>query len=609
VHDAAVALLGSGGFNMCRGCFNQLFLRDEFHSGGMAGLLGKAAGMPTRRAFMAYSVAAASALSAVGDAPAFAADEGADFILRGGTIRPLPGATVSSALAIKGGKVLAVGDESALSGLKTGDTKVVDLAGRTLLPGLIDPHCHTLLASLIFELLDDVGYAKYPTREKLVAHLKQVAASTPQGQWIVGSNFDNLLQGGDFTLTELDAISTDQPIFVWYTNGHDACVNSEALKIAGISQDVGDLAGGGHFGRGADGKLNGLVYEESAMLKFAVHFLAKVTPELAAKAVTHYSWHMGSVGNTMLHEPGTIRSDWIGPFAKLSNTLACRTSASVMFDDMKGLTPWRSLGLGPKGATVADSLFSLYGVKIVGDGSNQTETGAQTKPYLNSTSKGSPNFDAALMKQMVAEVKAFGLPVQIHCNGDYTIDIALDAIEAAYSGSTDYGVSRIEHATMARPDQILRMKKLNVQPSFLMNHVRFYGAAYRDQIFGPERAAFMDPAGACVKAGLPFTLHTDAPCSPPGPLALIGTSVTRRCIIDNSVVGPDQAISLDDAIRAVTIDAARQIGQGDRLGSLENGKEADFTILESDPYKVSPDAIADIKVSETWVAGQGKFAA
>jgi predicted amidohydrolase YtcJ len=594
---------------MCRGCVNQFLLRDEFHSGGMTSLLGTAAGIPTRRAFMAYSVAAASALSTVGAAPAFAAEQGADVIVRGGTIRPLPGAPVSSALAIKGGKVLAVGDESTLSGLETGDTRVVDLAGRTLLPGLIDPHCHTLLASLIFELLDDVGYTKYPTREKLIAHLKQAAASTPNGQWIVGSNFDNLLQGGDFTRPELDAISTAHPIFVWYTNAHDACVNSEAFKIAGISEDTGDLPAGGHFGRDADGKLNGMVYEESAMLKFAVHFLGKVTPELAAKAVTHYCQHMGSVGNTMLHEPGTIRSDWIEPFAKLSNTLACRTSASVMFDDMKGLTPWRSLGFGPKGATVADSMFSLYGVKIVGDGSNQTETGAQTKPYLNSTSKGSSNFDAALMKQMVAEVKAFGMPVQIHCNGDYTIDIALDAIEAAYAGSTDYGVNRIEHSTMARPDQVLRMKKLNVQPSFLMNHVRFYGAAYRDQIFGPERAAFMDPAGACVKAGLPFTLHTDGPCSPPGPLALISTAVTRRCIIDNSVVGPDQAVSVDDAIRAVTIDAARQIGQGDRLGSLEKGKEADFTILESDPYKVSPDAIADIKVGETWVAGERKFAA
>ncbi len=592
---------------MCRGCFNQILLRNELHSGGIAGLLGKA-GVPSRRAFMAYSVATAAALTAGGSAPAFAADESAGFILRGGTIRPMPGAPTASAIAIRNGKVLAVGDESAIMGLKTGDTKVVDLSGRTLLPGLIDPHNHTLLASLIFELLDDVGYAKYPTREKLVAHLKQEAADTPKGQWIVGSNFDNLLQGGDFTRTELDAISTDHPIFVWYTNGHDACVNSEALKIAAIPDDIGEMPGGGHFGRGPDGKLNGMVYEESAMLKFAVHFLGKITPAVATKAVTDYARHVASVGNTLLHEPGTIRSEWIEPFAKLSNSLACRTSASVMFDDMKGLTPWRGQGLG-KGAPVDNSLFSLYGVKIVGDGSNQTETGAQTKPYLNSTSKGSPNFDAAQMKQMVADVKAFGLPVQIHCNGDLTVDIALDAIEAAYAGSTDFGVNRIEHSTMARPDQILRMKALNVQPSFLMNHVRLYGAAYRDQIFGPERAAFMDPAGACVKAGLPFTLHTDGPCSPPGPLALISTAVTRRCIIDNSVVGPDQALSLDDAIRAVTIDAARQLGQGDRLGSLERGKEADFTILESDPYAVSPDAIADIKVSETWVAGDRKFSA
>ncbi len=495
-----------------------------------------------------------------------------------------------------------------MTGLRTGGAKIVDLGGRTLLPGLIDPHLHTIAASLIYELLDDVGYAKYPTREQLVAHLRQEAASTPKGQWIVGANFDNLLQGGDFSRAELDAISADHPIFIWYINLHDACVNSAAFAIAGIGEDVGDLPAGGHFGRGPDGKLNGLVFEESAMLKFAVHFLGKITPDVAAKAVTDFSRHIASVGATLVHEPGTIRSEWIEPFAKLSNTLACRTSASVMFDDMKGLTPWRKSGLG-KGAPVENSLFSLYGVKIVGDGSNQTETGAQTQPYLNSTAKGSPNFDAAQMKEMVAEVKAFGLPVQIHCNGDLTLDLALEAIESAYAGSDDYGVNRIEHSTMARPDQILRMKALNVQPSFLMNHVRFYGAAYRDRIFGPERAAFMDPAGACVKAGLPFTLHTDGPCSPPGPLALVGTAVTRRCIIDNSVVGPDQALSLDDAIRAVTIDAARQLGQGDRLGSLERGKEADFTILESDPYTVRPDAIADIRVSETWVAGDRKFSA
>lgn len=594
---------------MCRGCFNQLFFRDEFHAGGLAGLLGNVVGTPSRRTFMAYSVGAAAVLGAAGSASALAAEGGADIILQGGTVRPMPGAPVASAVAVKDGKVLAVGSASDLAGLKTAGTRMVDLNGRTLMPGFIDPHCHTILAALIFELIDDVGYPKYPTHDKVVAHLKDEVAKTPKGQWIVGSNYDNLLQGGDFTLAELDAISTDHPIFVWYTNGHDACVNSAAMKAAGITEAIGDLPGGGHFGRDANGKLNGMVFEESAMLKFAVHFLGKITPEVAAKAITDFSKHVSSVGNTMMHEPGTIQSAWITPFAKLSNTLTCRTSGSVMYEDMKGLEPWRSLGLGPKAATVDNSLFSLYGIKIVGDGSNQTETGAQTKPYLNTSLKGTPNFDAAQMKQMVAGVKAFGMPVLIHCNGDYTIDIALDAIEAAYAGATEYGVNRIEHATMARPDQIARMKRINVQPTFLMNHVRLYGAAYRDQLFGPERAAFMDPAGACIKAGLPFTLHTDAPCSPPGPLALISTAVTRRCIIDKSVVGADQAVSLDDAIRAVTINAARQIGQGDRIGSLETGKEADFTILEADPYTVGPDEIASIKVSETWVAGQQKFAA
>ena len=200
------------------------------------------------------------------------------------------------------------------------------------------------------------------------------------------------LAGGDFTKAELDDISSDHPILIWYINLHDACVNSEAFKIAGIGEDVGELPGGGHFGRGPDGKLNGMVYEESTVLKFAVHFLTKITPEVAAKAIGSYSHYVASVGNTMLHEPGTIRSDWIEPFAKLSNNLACRTSASVMFDDMKGLQPYLSLGLGPKGATVANSLFSLYGVKIVGDGSNQTETGAQTKPYLNSMLQGLAQF-------------------------------------------------------------------------------------------------------------------------------------------------------------------------------------------------------------------------
>ena len=166
--------------------------------------------------------------------------------------------------------------------------------------------------------------------------------------------------------------------------------------------------------------------------------------------------------------------------------------------------------------------------------------------------------------------------------------------------SAKYGISA---------EQIARMKRLGVQPSFLMNHVYFYGAAYRDTLFGPERAARADAAGDFVRAGMPFTLHTDAPCSNIGGLQLIQTAVTRKCSVDGSVIGPEQAISLDDALKAVTIHAAGQIGQANRIGTLERGKEADLTILESNPYSVDPNAIMDIKVSQTWVSGVAKFGA
>jgi predicted amidohydrolase YtcJ len=593
---------------MCRGCFSQFHLHDGLFEAGSRALFTNSALAEMQNGSMPLSAAAASSAGTLSASRStFAADSGADTIFVDGTIIPMPGMAQVQALAIGNGKVLAAGTQASVMGLKTKNTQIVDLAGRTLLPGLIDPHNHTVLSAIILELLADASYEKYPTRPQFIDGLRAIAARTPPGQWIAAANFDNLLQGGDLSREELDGVSTQHPIFVWYTNGHDACVNSMALEQAKIPDDVGVLPGGGHFGRGPDGKLNGLVYEEPAILKFISLALPKITPQIAAKAARDYLRTVAAAGNTFVHEPGTVRSEWLEPYAKLSNGLACRVSCSIMYEDMKGLIPYKNLGLGPKAAQLPNSMLTIYGIKIVGDGSDQTETGAMTAPYLNSTNKGTPNFDAAQMKQMVADVKNFGMSVQIHCNGDYTLDIALDAIEAAYGNSTAFGINRIEHSTMARADQVQRMKKLNVQPSFLMNHVRLYGAAYRDHIFGPPRAMNADPAGWCMKENVPFTLHTDSPCSPIGPLNLIETAVTRRCIIDNSVIGEDQAISVDQALRAVTIDAARQCGMGDRIGSLEEGKEADITILESNPYTVDPDTISKIKVSETWVAGQKKF--
>ncbi len=381
------------------------------------------------------------------------------------------------------------------------------------------------------------------------------------------------------------------------------------MSLAKLPQDVGEFPGGGHFGRAPDGTLNGLVYEEPALLRFIAVAAPPITPELIAAALASYTKRVAATGNTTLHEPGTIKPEWIEPLAKLSNTLDVRMSASLSTDSVEASKAFTSLGPGAKARKILDSRFSLYGMKFWADGSNQAESAAQTKPYLHSTSKGSANYTVSRMIQLCQAAKEADWPILIHCQGDAAIDDALDAIEQAYGANPATGLNVLQHATMARQDQLERTKRLGVEISFLPDLLNLYGAAYRDQILGPERTEFMEPMAACLKAGVAFSLHTDAPVSPAGPLRLAQIAVTRRCVVDNSVIGADQAITIDEALKAITIHAARQIGLEDSIGTLEPGKEADLTILESDPYKVSPDAIAAIKVSETWVAGERKFAA
>ena len=578
---------------MCQGCVGNLF-------GSLTGLRATR----TRREFIAESIAAAGSMMALGAGPALGETVSADTIFKGGSIVPIGGGDkYAGALAIAGGKIVAVGDEADVMNLSSASTRIVDLDGRTMLPGFIDPHQHTTTGALITALFEYAGYTKYPRRDDVIAAMKAKAAATPADGWMYFTSFDNLLQGGDLTLAELDAVSATQPIMVYYINMHTASVNTAALKAAKIPDDIGALPGGGRFGRDANGKLDGMVYEQAALMKFLIG-LPKITPELAGKATLDWLQHHAAVGNTTVHEAGVlVFGDLLQGYERVAAQSPCRASISLMYDSMKDGEPYKKYGYGAKAAQVPGSLLSLYAIKIVGDGSNQTESGAQTVPYLGG-GKGQLNFDPAELKSMVQAVKDSGWPISIHANGDAAVDNALDAIEAAYGANPPTGVNRIEHCTITRPEQIARMVRLGIQPSFLMNHVYFYGAAYRDQLFGPDRANRMDPAGDCVRAGLPFTLHTDAPCSNIGALQLIQCAVTRRCSIDGSIVGEDQAVSLTEALKAVTIHAAGQIGMADRIGTLEIGKEADMTILEGDPYKVDPDAIMNIKISETWVAGR-----
>ena len=305
---------------MCRACVSSL-LTDTLTSG-----VWQAA--PSRRQFMAYAVSAGAAVAGMAGGKAWAAN-GADVIFRNGALYPMTaGGQPVEALAIGGGKIIAAGSASDVSAFAQSSAKIVDLEGRTLFPGFIDPHHHTVLAALIAHLFIDVGYGAYKSRAEALSALKAAATKAPPGQWVRAASYDNLLQGGDLSMSDLDAVSTEHPVFVWYVNGHVAAANAMAFKLAKITQDVGELPGGGRFGRGPDGALNGLIYEEPAVLRFVGVAAPPMSPELMAEAVTAYAKQAAAVGNTTLHEPGTIKPEWVGPLARLSNTLAVRLSAA-----------------------------------------------------------------------------------------------------------------------------------------------------------------------------------------------------------------------------------------------------------------------------------------
>jgi hypothetical protein len=298
---------------MCRTCGSSL-IANKVKIGGSHNA-------PNRRRFIGAAVAVGTVIAAIPARFAARAADSAEVIFHNGTILPITTQQDTvEAVATGGGKILAVGSMAQVSALRTKATAVVDLRGRTMLPGLIDPHHHTVLSALVADLLMNVGYPQYRTRNDVIAALKAAAGTTAPGQWVRAGSFDNLLQGGDMSMGLLDAVSTEHPIFVWYVNGHTAAANSTAFKLAKIPEDVGTLPGGGHFGRGANGELNGLIYEEPALERFTSLAIPDVTPDTLARMVTSYTKRVAAVGNTTLHEPGTVKPEWVQLLAKLSLT-------------------------------------------------------------------------------------------------------------------------------------------------------------------------------------------------------------------------------------------------------------------------------------------------
>ena len=274
-----------------------------------------------------------------------------------------------------------------------------------------------------------------------------------------------------------------------------------------------------------------------------------------------------------------------------------------------GTDAWDAAGVVPgSGSEIA----RVSGYKLVADGSNQGFTGLQRDPYLNSDDRGLAYMSRDELTATAIDRASKGWQLAIHGNGDAAIDNILDACEAMREAGIDMESVRvrIEHCSILHDEQIARMKDLNVSASFLIGHVHYWGVAMRDDVFGEEKAQLLDRCRSAEEAGVGFTLHSDFMVTDPVPLHMIEMAVTRQTWKEpDYVLGPQERISVESAIRAVTSEAAWQLFSEDEIGSLEAGKFADMVVLDADPRSVAPDQIKSIKVLETWMNGNRVYAA
>lgn len=569
-------------------------------SPGMSSILHHAG---SRRSFLSRSLALSGAAL---HGAAFGQSAGATLFQRGDIITMNPRQPTAEAIAVRGGRIIAVGRAADVAARAGPGARVVDLQGRTLLPGLIDPHMHTSFVA--FDDWIDVGAIACPGFADVGRTIRTAAASAGPDTWVRAKLFDPSITRDAVIpdMAMLDRWSPNHPLIVVESNGHVAYANSRAFALAGVAPGTADPPLG-RFGRDAKGAFNGRLEEMDAFMPFVARMPMPDAREMLVRVRRLFD-QAASVGCTTLHDCGIGAQAGMGDVSILDAAMA--NSPPVRLRGMLVSTAfdaWEKAGLKPGRG---DDLFRIDGIKAWADGSNQAKTGYQRENYLGTQSRGAMNYTPAQLTETIRRAHAGGWQVGVHANGDAAIDITLDAYEAVLKAAprADHR-HRIEHCSVLHPEQIARMQAAGLSPSFLIGHIRWWGKAFRDRILGPERARFYDPCASALAGKLRISLHSDWNVTPLQPLRYVEDAVARVMNEGGGVFFPEERIPVEAALRAVTLDAAWQCRMDDIAGSLEPGKYADLTILESNPLKTDPTRISRIRVSETWLGGERKFVA
>ena len=550
------------------------------------------------------------------------ANGAADLVLTNGAVYTVDAArSRAEAVAVKDGRIKAVGASAAVADLIGTGTEVIDLRGRMLVPGFQDAHVHPVLGGLDLLQCDMHDAGSLPEYEQI---LRAYADGHPDVPWILGGGWSmDVFPGGTPTKDVLDRIVPDRPVFLPNRDGHSGWVNSRALEIAGITAATPD-PDDGRIERDASGEPSGTLHEGAMSL--VSDRAPAITPEEMRQGLLKGQAHLHSLGITAWQDAivdDVEQANTLDAYlrAAADGDLTARVVGALWWDRKRGLEQIDDL-LAMRERGVAGR-FAATSVKIMQDGVCENFTAAVLEPYFDGEGNPTGNrgisfVEPELLKEAVTRLDAAGFQVHFHSLAERAVREALDAIEAARiaNGDSDHR-HHLAHIQVVHPDDIARFRELDV-----VANAQPLWAAHEGQMdeltipfLGHPRATWQYPFASLVRAGATLAMGSDWSVSSADPLEEMHVAVNRVMPasypyrVDNrEVFIPEERIDLATALGGFTIGSAFVNHLEDRTGSIEVGKEADLAVLDRDLFAYPVDEIAEASVELTLVGGERVYA-
>lgn len=524
----------------------------------------------------------------------------------------------ASAVAVEDGLITAVGDET-LRELATSNTRVIDLAGRLLIPGFQDAHAHPVFGALELTTCTLVGLGSV---EEYLRAVAEYAHAHPADRNLQGAGWtQSAFAGGLPTASMLDPLVPDRPLLLWGNDGHRAWVNSAALRAAGIDHSTPDPADG-RIERDAHGQPTGLLFEGA--VKPVLALLDDATPEALDQAVLRAQEHLHAVGITAWQDAILSRAeDGEDPAeaylrADQAGRLTARVSGALWWDRTRGLEQIPELVA--RRERFRGTRFSTPTVKIMQDGIIESETAALIAPYRAAHEHTGLSFvDPEFLRDVAIALEAEGFQLHFHGIGDRAVRESLDAVATARAmrnpGAADLDLRHhIAHVQLIAPSDLARFAELevtaNIQPYWATNDPLM--VEHTIPVLGGERSAQQYPFGSLHAAGARLAAGSDWPVSTPDPIAGIHVAVTRTLPPGHpgrseEAFHPGEAIDVQTALRAYTSGSA-YVNHFDQSGRIATGLVADLVVLDRDLLSVPAEEIGTVRVDETFIDGASVYA-